>query len=320
MRVARALIFGALIVLLFFEILVGFPIKLEWGGDSTDLKEESFSQSNEAEKKMEGVHLVESRSGNRDWELFAEKAEEHQGKSEWELQNVKILFYKEDSVQFTVVGKTGKIDTKTKDLLVAGDVVTKSNNGYQFQTNSINYDSKKRVLESHDKVKMSGPSDGKKKGLLVEGGMMVTQVDDHLMTIKNDVRAQRSLSNGKNVIIRSGEAQFSNVSNSAKFLERVSVELDSMKMEGPAAEFFYQPGADLLQSINMHGGVRMSDFDKFATSDSVKFDPSDNKFTLTGKPRVVQNSDEIMGDQIIFLDGGKKVKVEKMRARVEKSE
>lgn len=320
MRIGRAILFGFLLVLLFLEILVGFPVKLEWGKDSQESSDEVFNDTNTADKVMEGVHFVESKLGNRDWELFAERAEEHGGRSEWELQNVKILFYSKDAVQFTVVGKTGKIDTKTKDITVAGDVLTQSTNGYQFQTNSINYNSKQRILLSKDKVKMTGPSDGNKKGLKVDGGMMVTQVDDSLMTIKDSVTASRAINNGKSVIIKSKEAQFSNKSNSAKFLTNVSVELDSMKMEGPSAEFQYKPGADLLQSIYMNGGVKMSDFDKYATSEAVQFDPSDNKFTLSGKPRVVQNSDEIMGDQIIFLDGGKKVKVEKMRARVEKSE
>jgi lipopolysaccharide export system protein LptA len=89
-------------------------------------------------------------------------------------------------------------------------------------------------------------------------------------------------------------------------------------MEGPEASFEYGSGIDILQSVQVKGGVKVSDLDKYATSDSVQFDPEQNKFTFKGRPRVVQNNDEITGDQIVFIDGGKKVKVEKSRVQVEK--
>jgi lipopolysaccharide export system protein LptA len=63
----------------------------------------------------------------------------------------------------------------------------------------------------------------------------------------------------------------------------------------------------------MQGVVKVSDIDKFATSENVQYDPEQNKFTFNGHPRVVQNSDEITGDQIVFMNGGKKVRVEKLK-------
>lgn len=320
MRKITGILFVILIGALFIEILVGFPVHLEkepeFGSESDTKKEESAPT--QAEQRMEGVHLVESREGNRDWELFAEAAEGYQGKGTWELKNVKVLFYKTEVVEFTVTGKTGNIDTKTRDLRIAGDVTTQSTNGYKFQTEAVSYSAVTRIILSPQKVRMTGPPDARGKGLILNGGSMETRVDDSLMLIKDKVAASKQLNNGKKFVIRSGSAEFSGRSKLARFLEKVSIEVDSLKMEGPEASFEYKDGADLLQSVLVQGGVKVSDMDKFATSESVRFDPEENKFIFRGKPRVVQNNDEITGDQIIFIDGGKKVKVENIKAKVEK--
>ncbi|MNY67067.1 hypothetical protein D3C86_2045840 [compost metagenome] len=66
--------------------------------------------------------------------------------------------------------------------------------------------------------------------------------------------------------------------------------------------------------------MKVSDMDKYATSDSVNLDLLADKYTFKGKPKVIQNNDELSGEEIIFLDGGKKVKVEKVRAKMEKKD
>ncbi len=269
---------------------------------------------------MEGVHYVESRSGNRDWELFAETAEGSEGSGEWDLKNVKVFFYSSDKIEFTVTGAVGKIDAKSKDMRISGNVLTMSQNGYRLQTEAVEYQSQTRTIKSLDKVKMLGPTDGNGKGITVHGDWMEAIVDQNLMRIKNDVVAKKTLDDGKVFTVKSGTAEFLGNNREVKFLDQVAIEMDSMKLEGPEARFQYGDTPDMLKSVLVNGGVKVSDLDKYATSDSVSFDPGQNQFTLQGRPRVVQNNDEITGDKIILIDGGKKVKVEKMKARVEKLE
>jgi LPS export ABC transporter protein LptC len=297
---------------------VGFPIQLENRPDEDSIPQQDLTKVSGAEQKMEGVHLVESRAGDRDWELYAEAAEGYQGQGKWELKNVRVLFYSKEDVQFTVTGNAGTIDTKTKDMNIVGDVKTLSSNGYRFQTSAVSYIARDRILRSKDKVKMVGPPDARGKAIILNGGNMETQIDNSVMMISDNVHAEKALENGKNFVIRSKGAEFSSKSFSARFFNQVSIELDTMKMEGPEANFQYDKGKDFLQSILVKGGVKVSDLDKYATSEQVRFEPLENKFILSGRPRVVQNNDEIQGDQIIFIDGGKKVKVENIRARMDK--
>jgi LPS export ABC transporter protein LptC len=313
-------IFALLVGFLFLEVLVGFPIPLNSRTeDEAPPARQDLSQVSGAEQKMQGVHLVESTSGNRDWELYAEAAEGYQGKGTWELKNVKVLFYSLDVVQFTVTGNAGSIDTKTKDMNIVGNVETVSANGYRFQAPAVKYQAQARLLLSPDKIKMTGPPDSKGRSMILTGENMETQVDKSLMHIKQEVQASRVFGeDNKKFQIKSVGAEFSGQSYSARFYGKVAIELDSMKMEGPEAHFQYDKGKDFLQSILVKGGVRVSDIGKYATSEQVRFEPLENKFVLNGRPRVVQNNDEIQGDQIVFIEGGKKVKVENIRARMDK--
>ncbi len=342
-------------VFLFLEILIGFPISLEHEPLPTEAeqiekkaKEKAAEEEKkkrdqivedalragkvpppeekkevaalETQQKMQGVHLVESRKGSRDWELFSEAAENTQGAGAWKLAKVRVLFYNNDRVDFIVTGDRGNIEGESKNLRIEGNVVTKSSNGYTFESNSVIYQSTNRIIRSPDAIRMIGPPDEKGKGLVLTGQQMEAWVDENLMKIHEKVVANKTLNDGKQFQIKSRSAEFSGKSRLARFIENVSIEVGSMKMEGPEANFEYRPGADILQSVLVKGGVKVSDVDKYATSDTVKFDPEQNKFTFNGRPRVVQNNDEITGEQIVFIDGGKKVKVEKIRARMEKKD
>jgi LPS export ABC transporter protein LptC/lipopolysaccharide transport protein LptA len=332
MRKLQGILFAIFMVFLFMEILVGFPIRLEHDptalieGERASLEEQArlkgesttTTVGTETQQRMQGVHLVESRQGSRDWELFSERAENSKGIGNWKLEVVKVLFYNNDRVDFTVTGQKGNIDSESKNMRIEGNVVTKSSNGYTFQSNSMTYMSTQRVLISPDVIKMSAPPDDRGKGLTLTGRQMEARVDESLIRIKEKVVATKQLNDGQEFQIQSDSAEFSGKDRAARFSGNVAINVGSIKMQGPEAQFDYRPGQDILQSILVRGGVKVSDLDKYATSDSVRFDPEKNQFVFNGRPRVVQNNDEITGEQIIFIDGGKKVKVEKIRAKVEK--
>ena len=90
-----------------------------------------------------------------------------------------------------------------------------------------------------------------------------------------------------------------------------------MRITGPEARFNYDPKTDVVKSVYVSGGTRVSDSEKWATSENVNVDFEQNKFVFRGDPRVVQNNDELRGDEIVFLDGGKQVDVRHARAKVD---
>lgn len=328
MRLKNLFLTG-LLIFLFVEVLVVFPNRLAKNAEppppppaekvyDKDGKEvEPPPPPMKADQKVSGMHLVESQSGKRDWELFSQSAEGSQGSGTWKLNQVRALFYNKEKVEFTVTGDEGSVDSKTRDLNIRGHVVTKSANGYSFETPSIFYRSGSRLIQSPDEVVMKGPQDKDGEGFYLKGSDMVVDVDKSLMQIRGQISAQKEIKDHKKVEIAAAGAEFSGKNREARFFPNVVVNYDKMKIEGPEAKFVYQDKTNLLSSIQFKGGVKVADVNKFASSDTLNLDLLENKFTFHGKPKVIQDDDELSGDEIIFLDGGKRVKVEKVRARVE---
>jgi lipopolysaccharide export system protein LptA len=93
-----------------------------------------------------------------------------------------------------------------------------------------------------------------------------------------------------------------------------------MRITGPEAVFEYGREQNLVKSVQVSGGVRVSDLEKWVTSQKVSVNFDKDRYVFSGNPRVVQNNDELQGEEIVFLEGGKKVEVFKARANVESRE
>lgn len=314
----RSAIFLGLLIILFLEIWIGFPISIETAPpDRRPVAEDDGLP--QAEQKMTGAHIVEARDGRRDWELFSETAETYDGKGTWKMQKVRVLFYNDKSAEFTVVGDRGGIE-QNKDMRIEGNVRINTANGYVIHTEAVVYTAGKRVIECPGEVVMTGERKADGGVLTVKGASLIGYVDRKEVEIHREVFASHPLK-GKGLFkVQARKAFFKTTDRSARFEDDVRLGVDSMSIEGPKATFSYRDNVDLLQAIRIEGGVKMRDADKFATSDAVRFDPEANSYILTGKPRIVQDRDEITGEQITFIDGGRKIKVEKMKAKVEREE
>lgn len=324
----KSFIFLFLLIALFVQILIIFPNQIEHEDDlkvreAVELQKKqeeagvTTPKSSAPAQKMQGVHLVESQSGNRDWELFAEEAEGSQAGGSWKLKAVKVFFYRNNKVEFTVVGSQGTIDNETKNISVKGNVVTKSNNGYTFETQAISYSSVGREILSPGLVNVTGPNDKNGSGLKVKGADLRVLVDESVMKISKGISAHRMMSDGKAIKVAADSVDLSGTTHAAKFGGKVKMTYDKMTIEGPSALFSYNRKSNFLDQIVFSGGVRVSEFNRFVTSDKLDLDILKKVYSFTGSPRLVQDGDELRGSEIVFLDGGKKVKVEKVRAKVE---
>jgi lipopolysaccharide transport protein LptA len=256
-----------------------------------------------------GVHYVETFKGQRDWELYAKSAEGTLGPGPWNLGNIKVLYYNQDNVDFTVVGDTGRIDGLTKDMDIAGNVSTLSANGYQFSSSAVSYRSKERTIMSPEEVLMVGPKDEDGDGLILRGKVMVVNVDTNLMVIQQNIVAEKGMKDGK-IEIRSNSAEFSGENKTARFIGKVEMKYNQYVLSGPEAQLNYGQKENFLGLIAFKGGVQVKDQDKSATSEKVNMDLKNGVLSLEGRPKVTQGEDEISGDRILFLDQGKKIKVE----------
>lgn len=308
--------FGLILVVLFIQVIIGFPIPLEHKAEAPVVST-SLENAKDRQQVMGEVHLVESRQGSRDWELIAKRAVGSEGEGTWNLTEVKVQFYSGKSIEYTVTGDAGEINTATKDMKISGKVVTRSANGYVFRAPAVLYSAKDRVLRSDDGVTVDTKSDNPGQGISVAGKAMEAHIDSGDIFLRDRVATTREVEKGKFFQVFSDRLKLSGKNSSARFTEHVKIEIGSLRIDGPEANFEYHPNSQLLKAVTISGGVKVSDSERYATAETVRFDPDVNQLVLFGKPRLVQNQDEVMGDVITFVDGGRKVRVEKMKAKVE---
>lgn len=272
---------------------------------------------NDVDQSMNGMHMIETQEGRKEWELWSNQAKSLKVQEVLELKKVRALFFSEKGVTFTVTGDTGRVQLKSKNMRVEGNVVTRSSNGYVFRTERMDYDSAAKILTAPNKVAMQGPKDQDGHALKLTGAMMEASVTKASMEVRRQVRAEKALEGNRAALIRSQRSLFSGRDRTARFTGDVILDLDSMRMTGPEAEFEYDDKGQAVKSVYFASGARVSDSDKWATADKVKVEFDQNRFIFRGHPRVVQNNDELRGEEIVFLDGGKRVRVQGARARVD---
>ncbi|MBC7421771.1 MAG: LPS export ABC transporter periplasmic protein LptC [Bdellovibrio sp.] len=300
------------------EVLIISPTVLEKPTDEhlEYEKIQAMAQSKKkdsVEQKMSGIHLVENSETEKGWELFANEAS-GTSDSQWVLKKVKVQFFSKDNSSFTVTGDVGEIDGASRDMIVRGNVITTSSNGYSFKTDSLRYDSKLKQMSSSDSVEMKGPPDQKGTGIKLTGLGLLVLVDQNKMNILNNVEAHKVIDK-KNFDLKSSTAEFSNRNHEALFSGNVKMNLGPSYVEAPKAFFKYSQQTKLLQTIVLNKGVKLAENDKRATCDELEIDLVEDKMTLRGQPRVQQGSDEIRGQEIVFLDGGKKVKINQVNIK-----
>jgi LPS export ABC transporter protein LptC len=315
MRTLGSLFTAILFLGLIVEIVIFSPKDT---GSPDQLKDRQTQVSdNDGGQWIEGVHLIETTEGRKEWELRADRAMSLKDKANWDLKKVNAKFFSknDDGNFFTVTGDDGKVVTETKDMYVHGNVIVRSTNGYEFKTQSVNYDSKTRSLKTNDPVQMFSVGDSDGGAMDLTGVGLNADMESQTMDVLQDVKLNRELKDGRKVVVRSEKARFYSKNKSADFSGRVIVDIGASRITGPLAKFQYDSEKKALSSMEVEGGVNLTDVDKWATAKKVKMSFLQDQFVLTGSPRLVQDSEELLGDQIIFSEGGKKVEVHRGKAK-----
>ena len=320
----NGIILGMLFLILVVEILIFAPKELGLSPRDDQAQEETTHKAMDdqdrkgAAQVMNGVYSIEAKGDTREWELWADRAlGPRNNTDEWTIQNVRVKFYASNGVIYNVTGKTGHVVPVKNDIRIDGDVVTKSSNGYTFKTQSAFYDSGHRRLASPKAVEMTGPGDQNGGPPVLKGGELNADFNSNQIHIGSGVKAHKTVKGEKLATITSTRAEFSGVTNTAAFYGNVIMDMESMRITGPEAHFVYDPQTHALDAIDILGGVRMTDTDKFATAKTVEVSFKEDRAVFDGSPRVVQNGDELTGDQIIFTNAGRKVQVLNAKADVD---
>jgi LPS export ABC transporter protein LptC len=106
--------------------------------------------------KMESLSLTEIEEGGQRWKLKAAKAEYLTNRNEIRIRDVYLEFYGPDQQTVYLWGKVGLVNTKTRDLVIRGEVKLKRGD-LTILTPEIRYFQKDRTLVAPEDVLLEGP-------------------------------------------------------------------------------------------------------------------------------------------------------------------
>jgi LPS export ABC transporter protein LptC len=316
----NSIILGLLFMILVVELIILAPKEIGTGAEPPPAATAPAAAETGSGQIMKDVYSVEAKPEGKEWELWADRALRPKENQEWTIEKVKVKFYASSGVSYTVTGAKGHVVPNEKgirDIEISGNVITKASNGYVFKSESVFYDSQAKKLASPKEVEMSAPPDKEGGELTLTGSDLKADMNTNEITINKNVRSKKKIKNGKTVAIASERAVFSGRSKIAQFYGNVVVSMDTMTVTGPEARFAYDSKMEALDSILVGGGIKVTDTDKFATSDSVNVSFKDDRIVFKGAPRVVQNGDEMTGDEIVLSENGHKVQVSNAKAQID---
>lgn len=318
----NGIILGLLFLILMVEIVVLAPKEI--GSPEEAVSPQKTSSDKKAQGRsgqlMKDVYSVEAKKEGKEWELWAAQAEQPKETEDWMIENVRVKFYGSGGVVYTVTGRKGQVSPNRKgirDIRIRGNVVTRSSNGYVFKSESVFYDSEKKRLTSPTDIEMRAPPDKDGEGMALTGTDMVADMETNEIVVSQNVKATKPLKGVKTLRITSHRATFSGRTKMAHFTGDVVVTYETMTLSGPEARFAYDSGGQALESVLVSGGIKVTDTDKFAVSRSVDVNFINDQIVFKGSPRVTQSGDQLTGDEIVFMDGGRRVQVKNARARLE---
>jgi len=182
MRKIRVLV---LVSIALIALLIGLKL---WQGTNKNegrIKENPVSIPMEnIDMRLEKIHLVEEKQGQKTWELEAKQINQYQGENLLILKDIKVNFYLKDGRVFNLSGREGKYYQDSKNMELLGDIILNSSDGYSLKTNSVFYDHSKKKVSSADIVEIEAG-----KIQMVGHGMLI-DLDAKVFKLLNRVRAK----------------------------------------------------------------------------------------------------------------------------------
>lgn len=306
-----------ILILTAAQFLILFPQSFDQN-QSPFIDPISTNPSSEYNQKMTGVHLVESADSHRDWEMFSKEAFGNQESGKWEMGGVKINIYNQNKIEFIVDGERGFVAGEKQDILIEGNVKIRSENGYILDCTKARYVATSRELIGEGPIRVYEASKNVKEKFSLTGSSLKILVPKSKMYIQGPVKSIRELSDGKRVLLFAERAMLSSINSEATFYENLKIDYNNFLVHGQEAQLKFEEKDKILERLTIRGGVSLQDSLRKATSDSVDIDFKTKNISLNGNPYVVSGEDEMRGEKIILVNGGRKIIVDKIKAKMDK--
>jgi len=269
---------------------------------------------------LNDMHVVEAYNETKDWELFADIAKNIRGEGVWNLKGVKVNFYNEDKIDFTVSGDSAVYDSSTRGLNFEGDIVGTMTNQNSFATQSLSYNPFLRKVISDTPVtfksKINKSSPLESNGMTLNAHKMETHIVSQDILFSEGVNGHYSNSETGNIKISAVSAKVSKQNQNVEFFDNVVMFWPQGQFESDYLLIESHPVTQKIENILFKGNVRLHMDNRFASCGKARLIISSQAIELDENPRIIENQNQIEGEKIIinYLDNS--VIVNKMKANL----
>lgn len=140
----------------------------------------------EADLALQRIHYTETRDGIRRWTLEADSAKHDVGEGVTRINNIRVAFHPEDGsgADMTMTARQGTVRIEQGELLVQGNVVVHSPEGYTVETESLQYRENERQISTQDPVRLLS------EGMEMTGNGMILDVQAQTFVLLANVQAR----------------------------------------------------------------------------------------------------------------------------------
>lgn len=268
----------------------------------------------EANLGLLGVRFYESFEGKKRWKIESEFAELHRSENLAFMRGVNALFFVASSGNEVVtVSDFGRSFMDKHEIELYGNVAIRSKQGYEFTMEKLNYFSETHSFQTTDVVKMRGP-DVESPTMFLEGVGLNADLDEERFVLKKDIVASRQLRSSQWMYIKSQKGEFNTGTGQAKFQKRVRATMPDMVIQSEELELLLKKGDDDV--IDVRQAVRINHKDKVAKADMAHIELGTDRIILKGRASVVNQGNELRGEQIIIHTDDDRIEVEQAQGRI----
>jgi LPS export ABC transporter protein LptC len=177
-KLKSILIIGSLCVVAFWIGLYAFRTQKP----ATPVPKVSTAGSGPGQVGLQEINFVQVKDGVKVWELKAEAVEYQQTNNLVSFKKVALTYFPKGDKPINLVGKMGKLDTQTKNILMEGEVVISTPDGYELKVPSLYYKDSLREVSSAGTVNLKGPS------ISLEGQGMTMNLESQKVWVNRKVK------------------------------------------------------------------------------------------------------------------------------------
>jgi LPS export ABC transporter protein LptC len=133
---------------------------------------------------LQRLSYTETRDGIRRWTLTADSAAHSIRDEATRIENIHMIFYDMDKMGDVVMtARSGEIDSAKGEVVVRGNVVIDSPQGYSVYSEQLHYLDESRLIRTGEPVRLVSEK------MEMTGKGMILNVDDHTLVLLSDVHA-----------------------------------------------------------------------------------------------------------------------------------